>query len=257
MIHFLLKDNLPLLVDRLLQEYVVVAPVVRDQAIVFSEIASHQEMALGIRENKAPGRSTLKPCDDGTVFGHFNGANSVKGFLHPPHQPLFSGPSSRENGGVAEVPPEAVRMAFVGLRPCDAAAVGVLDRVFLGGPQDVHYQARRRESLIVAAHCTAFGATCFCTTVGTGPKAASGYDVALTELETGFLVETGTERGERIVRSLSLREARVEEMTAGEERIGRVAREMPVRFDRETVAADLWNDPDHPVWAETAARCLG
>jgi ferredoxin len=106
-------------------------------------------------------------------------------------------------------------------------------------------------------HCTAYGSNCFCTTVGTGPRAETGYDLALTEVEDGFLVETGTEEGRRIVEGLPVQPASPEEVALGEGAIGRVASEMPKRFDRETVARDLWADPDHPYWTEVAARCLG
>ena len=46
--------------------------------------------------------------------------------------------------------------------------------------------------------CTRAGATCFCASMGTGPEVTEGYDLVLTELDDGFLVERrhpGRERG--------------------------------------------------------------
>src|SRR3989304_1832448 len=103
MIYFLSKNDFPRLIERLLQEYVVIAPVVRNQAIVFAEIASWEEMALKVRERQAPGGYARESSEEGPWFAHFSGADSIKRFLHPPHQPLFEGRREGEAFRVVEV----------------------------------------------------------------------------------------------------------------------------------------------------------
>ena len=62
--------------------------------------------------------------------------------------------------------------AFFGVRSCDLHAIAVQDRVFLGGGHpDPHYAGRRDGLLIVAVHCSDPADTCFCTSMGTGPRA--------------------------------------------------------------------------------------
>ena len=58
------------------------------------------------------------------------------------------------------------------------------------------YAARRTDLLIVAVNCSHPAATCFCTSMDTGPRVRRGFDLALTELDADrYLVEIGTPKG--------------------------------------------------------------
>ena len=88
----------------------------------------------------------------------------------------------------------------------------VQDKVFIGDAYtDSDYEARRRDAFIVAVNCSKAGNTCFCVSMDTGPRAKSGYDLALTELLEGehrFLVEVGlASAGRRSWRRSGRREA--------------------------------------------------
>jgi len=68
----------------------------------------------------------------------------------------------------------------------------------MGGLTDAAYADRRRDNFIVALNCGVAGGTCFCVSMGAGPKAQRGFDLALTELlqpRHEFLVEAGSDRG--------------------------------------------------------------
>ena len=62
-------------------------------------------------------------------------------------------------------------------------------------------------AFIVAVNCGVAAATCFCTSMKTGPKAVRGFDLALTELPDVFLVEVATDRGREILSDVPCREA--------------------------------------------------
>src|SRR5262249_57919447 len=97
---------------------------------------------------------------------------------------------------VDEVTPSPVRVAFVGVRACALAALAVQDRIFLHDHvRDAHYAARREHVLLIAVNCTRAASTCFCTSMGTGPQATRGHDLALTELDDVFLVESASPAG--------------------------------------------------------------
>ena len=75
---------------------------------------------------------------------------------------------------------------------------------------DRDYAARRSDDFVVAVNCFEPGGTCFCVSMGTGPKAEAGYDLALTEILDGehrLLVEVGTERGAEVLGELPRRPA--------------------------------------------------
>ena len=95
-------------------------------------------------------------------------------------------------------------MAIIGARPCEVAALEVLDRVLGDGDvPDPRYAARRDGAFVVTAECGTPAATCFCTSMGTGPGAEDGFDLALSELDDGdghrFVVRVGTERGAEVL----------------------------------------------------------
>ena len=52
---------------------------------------------------------------------------------------------------------------------------------------------------MIVVNCGEPGGTCFCVSMGTGPKAEAGFDLALTELvardDHRFLVEVGSDEG--------------------------------------------------------------
>ena len=61
-------------------------------------------------------------------------------------------------------------VALLGLRACELAAIAVQDRTFLNDRYtDPIYRHRREQALLIAVNCTQAAATCFCTSMGTGP----------------------------------------------------------------------------------------
>src|ERR1019366_6872351 len=90
--------------------------------------------------------------------------------------------------------------AFFGVRPCELVAIARQDRIFLGSAQpDPTYRTNREGAFLVAVQCGRAGGPFFCASMGTGPRAAAGFDLALTELCDGgrheFVVEIGSPRG--------------------------------------------------------------
>ena len=72
----------------------------------------------------------------------------------------------------------------------------IQDRVFLRPDfYDPIYRARREGLFILAVNCLHPNATCFCASMGTGPRHQGGFDLCLTEMDDLFLVEAGSELG--------------------------------------------------------------
>ena len=196
------RDGLDRLVEALIADgYQVIGPTVRDSAIVLSELDSADALPAGWGVDTGPGLYRLRRRDDAAVFAHSAGPGSWKQFLHPPRRQLWSIDSG---GGYQPAQTPAPRYAFLGVRGCDLAAIGILSRVLGEGAHPDGAFTRTRQALfVVAVNCTEPGGVCFCASMGTGPGARSGYDVALTEQtdESGhrFVAEPGTAEGERIL----------------------------------------------------------
>jgi ferredoxin len=125
---------------------------------------------------------------------------------------------------------------------------------------DKDYEARRRDAFIVAVNCGKAGGTCFCVSMGTGPRADSGFDLALTELYEGgehrFLVEVGSTRGGDVLEELPHREAEEEDEAAARAVVERTAESMGRSLDTDDIKGLLYGNLEHPRWDEVSERCL-
>jgi ferredoxin len=96
--------------------------------------------------------------------------------------------------------------------------------------------------------------------MGTGPKAASGFDLALTEILEGeqhyFVAAVGSERGRQIIGQISHQKARTAEQEAAAGTSARAAREMGRTLDTRDIKALLYRNYENPQWDRVAARCL-
>lgn len=115
-------------------------------------------------------------------------------FLYKPIEELFRFAMGKKIK-VDEIAPIPEKQVIVGVHPCDVNAILYLDRTFLGTFKDTHYEARRKNTLIISLNCTHVSENCFCSSVGAGPflHAASGYDMLLTDFESEYLVEIKAE----------------------------------------------------------------
>jgi len=255
-------DGLEALISALAaRDYKVLGPTVRDDATVYDEIAGVADLPAGWTDRQDAGRYRLERRDDGALFGFAHGPQSWKRFLHPPIQTLWT---AKKNGeGLEIVPPEAPsrKFAFIGARSCELHAIAIQDRVFCEGPfVDKAYAARRRDAFIVAVNCGEAGGTCFCVSMNTGPKAESGFDLALTEVLNGsghtFLIEAGSDAGREMLEQLPKRPATEAEIAAAKAVVERTASRMGRSLQTDGIKALLQDNPKHPRWEDAAKRCL-
>jgi len=186
-------------------------------------------------------------------YGNF--ALSPKAFFLPQTQTLL-----RFRDGKAEEPSPPDRPVFLfGVRPCDAAALLALDKVFLDGdPRDPYYEHFRAKATIIALACTQPMASCFCTSVGGGPGDGAGADVLAVGLDTGLLLRAQTTRGEELLASLAdlLAEPTAQDSQEADERIRAAEGQLaPARADDS--ARRLREAYDAPLWAAAGQKCLG
>jgi len=241
--------------------YRTLGPVRRDQAIVYDELASPDELPAGWTDRQASARYELVRRDDDRLFGFTVGPESWKRFLFPPRIPLVSITRSGRSFTADAPAPAPKRQAFIGVRACELAAIARQDRILLHGPVvDPDYRARREGTLIVAVQCTESGGTCFCASMGTGPRAASGFDLALTESLSGgrhrFVVEVGSPAGAELVAALSLPPAPEAEIAEARAACEHAAARMGRKLPAGEVKAVLERNLSSPHWAEVGKRCL-
>jgi len=252
------------LYDALVEEgYRVIGPTVQDDAIVLRELSSAQELPFGWGVRLQPAGYRLRRRDDTAAFGHSAGPQSWKRFLHPPRERLWSATRTADGFELSgdRADDEPPRYAFLGVRPCDLRAIAIQDRVLLGDAfTDAGYRRRRDSAFLIAVNCGTAGGTCFCVSMGTGPEASSGHDVALTELIADgthrFLAEVGSAAGAEILAGLGHRRASAEDEAAAEVVIARTKASMGRQMDAEGVKQLLQRNLEHGRWDDVAERCL-
>ena len=225
--------------------YRVLGPTVRDGAIVYEDLESAEDLPVGWKDVADAASYRLERRDDEARFGYAVGPHSWKQFLFPPKIRLWQAQRGAEGFEIEEEPLEDAPLALIGVRACELHAIAIQDKVFLGGSfTDRDYAARRKDAFIVAVNCFEPSGTCFCVSMGTGPKAGAGYDLALTEILDGthrFLVEVGTERG-----------AEVLQRAAGPCRGDRPTSRPPLR--RSTARPSGWAEASTPPTSATCSR---
>ena len=241
--------------------YRLLGPAVRDGAIVYDELTAPSDLPVGWTDEQDGGRYRLKKRADDAVFGFVVGPHSWKKFLHPPALRLWQ--LRREGDGFTVIQEEAEspKYAFIGVRACELHAIAIQDKVFLESKYiDPMYKIRREGCFIVAVNCGQAGGTCFCVSMNTGPRATSGFDLALTEVLEGerhyFVVEVGSPAGADALSEISHRESQADEETTAERIVADTARQMGREMDATGIKELLYRNYEHPRWNDVASRCL-
>jgi sulfhydrogenase subunit beta (sulfur reductase) len=231
------KDQMSVLLETLLQEHEVFAPVNDDGVIAFRQVDSPQQVLLDYQN------STLPP----------------KGLFFPQTETLFAYSLERGQLALEEPQPASRAQVLFGVRPCDARSFTLLDQVFAGGSQcDGCYVARRENCTVIGLSCTTPKATCFCTSVGGGPFSAAGSDVLVTDLGTDYLLEVVTDKGALLVERIGgcreadedgLRRRREAQASAEAAFRGAIRTE-----DMEHRLQEMWDDP---FWDRLHEKCIG
>jgi formate hydrogenlyase subunit 6/NADH:ubiquinone oxidoreductase subunit I len=254
----LLKPDLQQLIDVLIgQGYRVLGPTPRDGTVMWDEIRRVTDLPIGWKDSQGPARYRLEPTGSTRMFDVVNGQESLKRFAFAPREQLLT--IERPNGSVASraTIPQAEKLAFLGVRSCDLAGLGVQDRIFLRDRYpDPYYEARRTGFFLIAVNCTRAVPTCFCASMSAGPKASSGYDLALTELADRFLIEAGSREGEAVLAALPAASAQPEQIAEADAAIAACAASQTRSIDNALLPEGLYEAHEHPRWDEVAARCL-
>jgi ferredoxin len=238
--------------------YRCVGPQVRDGTIVYDVLDSVAQLPSGVRDRQQPGSYRLDQNDSPRCFAWANGPQALKPLTFAAREGLWRAqPSHRVAVQFEPVEPQAERLAVIGVRACDLAGIELQDMHFLRGTfPDPYFLARREKLFLVAVDCMHPAETCFCASTGDGPRAESGFDLALSELDDGFIVRTGSAEGERVLAELQLSAAAEPQCQAADAAIQEAARVQVRGLPSRNLRGLLFSSLEHPRWNEVAGRCL-
>ena len=260
--YFLPHTQLQELLNSLQQAgFSCIGPQVRDGTIVYDELTDATQLPWGIRAHQSPGSYELESLASHQAFSWANGPQAIKPILFKPTETVWR--VARNSAGQLEFNPhplESSPVAIIGARACDLAAMAIQDKVFLANDKtDNRYQRRRDALFVVAVQCTYSSSMCFCVSAGTGPHVSQPFDILMTELDHGFVIQSGSVRGEEILAPLHLVPAIPPQCSDAIQAVTEAAqmqtKRIPLNNTRE-LRDVLFANLGHARWDEVAERCL-
>jgi formate hydrogenlyase subunit 6/NADH:ubiquinone oxidoreductase subunit I len=238
-----------------------IGPTVRNGAVVLDDIKADTDLPIGWSDTQGGGTYNLKQTGSQKIFDFTVGQDSWKTFLYPPVLKYWT--ATKENGNIeiSQASLTAPKQALIGVRACELAAIAVQDKILMSDKYgDPAYIARRNNCFIVAVNCSKATGTCFCDSMKTGPRAQSGFDLALTEVfekdRHYFIVDIGTEAGAKIIQDIATEPANSEHEKAIDKMMFETISQINIKLDTQNLKEILWRNFEHPRWDDVTGRCL-
>ena len=229
------KERLASLLERLLDERIVFAPVRKGEVILIREIDSPAQV----------------------VLDYANAKESPKSVFFPQRETLFRYRVEKGKTEVDVPPDREQRRVLFGIRPCDARGLLVLDKIFGGDCRDPYYADKRAGTVVVSLGCGVPNPSCFCLSMGGGPCSREGSDLLLLDVGDRYVAEAVSEKGAALLEDQAFEKSDELAMALAE----KVRREseasmkpVALKENLEEQLERLFNDP---VWKNLAETCLG
>ena len=188
--------------------------------------------------------------------GHF----SFKHFLLPQTEELFSFDLNSNEMNISSDKLDSGKLVLlIGLRPCDAMAVELLDKVFVERkPKDLFYAKRRDRTRIISFACSEPRSTCFCDSVGCRPDSEAGADIIINELKQEYVVKPVTQGGDELLKNTGMHlDVASEQILAEKEKnIMEARKQLKTVFTIDDLDGKIV-DFDSSHWKQNCQKCLG
>lgn len=154
---------------------------------------------------------------------------------------------------------------IVGAKSCDLKGLKVHDFVFESEDfLDPIYKKAREENLIISSDCTEAIETCYCRALELNPHPEEGYDINLSPVTGGFIVEEGSEKGKSIISDSSslfeeVSDAHVKERDEQRKSVTKKVDEnlrkyeIPKQKDYENI---IQANYESSIWKDEASTCV-
>lgn len=230
---------------------------------LFAAISETKELYLPVRGEKDV---SYKLWSEGTEYAAdaLNTVKSPKDLFFPQSENLYAMKTTEGGRKIDLVDNSYGGRDFVvfGVRACDAASFGILDRVFLSNPVDAYYKARREKGVVVTVACREPETSCFCHTFGIDPAEPAG-DVSCIFAGDSLYLDAKTEKGAALLDSLGVLEDAADadlDVVEAEKTVARDNLAKTPLYDLTTEGFGAGKTMElfgSPKWAELSESCLG
>jgi len=189
-------------------------------------------------------------------FNNIRACTPIKEFLFPLRELAAVFPEPLE-------PKEIKPFAIFGLKECDLRSLEVLDKVFMEKEfEDPFYIRRREKMFIVTSDCFEPAESCFCNVLDGKPFAEKGFDINISKINGGFIIEAGSQKGEDFIKKNSqlFNVAGPEQLAEREKNRAKTQKQLEsinadMKFD-VPVNKIVENSQDSEVYDQEATTCV-
>ena len=184
------------------------------------------------------------------VWEFANTVNNIKDFFFPPRQELYE----LKNDGVKSYESESdMDRIILFPRACDAQALTLMDRLFIGEYEDPLYKRLRENTVIIGLSCLEPDKRCFCLSLGGGPFHTEGMDASITPLgDSRYAIQLITEKAKRLFPPSIPTTAKDKERL---EKLKNMAESVIKR--KINVPENMVESFDSEYWREVSRSCIG
>ena len=206
-------------------------------------------------------RIELFPLPDNLCLDGYRTVEPLKAFAQFLRYPVADYPSTEGDDMSDEKSFPSVVVA--GARGCDLIAMQLIDKVQIEGEfTDPFYKIRRDTMLLVGADCSECGESCFCNLLGAKPWPEKGCDITVSKIQGGYIVEAGSERGEKLIKENKdlFTEAREAQVKMREETRAKVVKDLEEKnraYPKAEAMPPIMREAlGDEIWDELSARCV-
>jgi len=237
--------------------YETIGPRIKNDTLIYAPIEGMDDLPHGYITEQDAAHFRLTYTGHSRYFDAIPGAQSWKQFLFPPKTEIFALRKANNHWEASTPETKTPTYAFIGVRACELAAIQIQDNIFMRSDfNDPIYRARRERVFILTVDCMYPAGTCFCVSMGTGPRVKAGFDLNLTELEDVFLLTIGSEVARNLLDGIPFELASAFLLGNADQGLERAASQMGRKLDTSNLPNLILNNLDHPHWQEVGARCL-
>ena len=200
-----------------------------------------------------------KKQKDPPVFGEIRAFEPLKSFFYPARERVADGfddtiPASR-----------AKPYCIVGVKACDLKGFQILDSVFIADDfKDPFYIKHRKNNLIISSDCTTVEDTCFCVAFHSKPYPVGDFDINISDMDEGYVVDTRSDTGKTLVENYSYLFSEVTKAIVGDRDTRRIEITDKVKKnirqnnipDSDNFEGMIEKKYDSPLWKEESDRCV-
>lgn len=214
----------------MIEKEIVYGPKAKGNFFVFDRILKKEELRLDYDVTIIPPKKVIMPMEENLLFFSKKGAEDIK---------------------------EEEEKVLFGVHFYDIKAIDMLDLLFQENFPDSVYLNKRKKTTIIGSSIERISKRAFWGSVGKhiGPQ---GHDGFLAKISSGYLFETLTEKGERILKYGKFQSATSEQIKEAKKKKLEIMEKCPEKllWDSNLIAKKIRENFKNPLWEILSKKCF-